>query len=133
MRIGKVATECAVSVQTVRFYEKKGLLKRPRRLSSGYRDYPAETVRIIQFIKRSQQSGFTLNEIRAQLQAMARGAPGALNRRADIENKIDAIDQQIRSLEAIRSDLKSCLESCICSDGVSPCPGAYSVSAALRS
>ncbi len=63
MRIGQLAARSAVSVQTIRYYERRGLLNKPRRLSSGYRDYSPEGASIVAFIKRSQESGFTLKEI----------------------------------------------------------------------
>jgi len=132
MRIGEVAAQAAVSVQALRFYERKGLIKRPRRLRSGYRDYPAETIKIIQFIKKNQSSGFTLTEIRAILKSVGTGSPAALNRSEDIRKKIHALDEQIRSLQTIRDELISCLETCQCGDGHSPCPGSMAVAEALQ-
>jgi MerR family transcriptional regulator, mercuric resistance operon regulatory protein len=74
VRIGKIAAQSEVSVQTVRFYERKGLIRQPKRLLSGYRDYPAATVGIIvEFIKGNQGAGFTLSEIRATLELLAAG------------------------------------------------------------
>jgi DNA-binding transcriptional MerR regulator len=131
MRIGKIAAQSEVSVQTVRFYERKGLIRQPKRLQSGYRDYPAATVGIIEFIKGNQRAGFTLSEIRATLKLLAAGKSGALNRREDIRRKISSLDEQIQSLEAIRDRLNVCLEACQCRDGQSPCPQAVSVAEAL--
>jgi DNA-binding transcriptional MerR regulator len=132
VRIGKIAAQAEVSVQTVRFYERKGLIRKPRRLPSGYRDYPAQTVGIIQFIKRNQDVGFTLNEILGIIRSLAAGAPDALNRRQDFRGKISALDKQIQALQSIRDNLSACLDACICRDGKSPCPGARSVAEALR-
>ncbi len=73
MRIGEVAAEAGVNVQTIRFYERRGLLKEPRRLSSGYRDYPAEVVKVVRFIKWTQNQGFTLQEIERLLRWLAAG------------------------------------------------------------
>jgi|SRR5215469_16402388 len=131
MRIGELARETGVNIQTIRFYERRGLLKQPRRLPSGYRDYPASTVRIITFIKRNQKLGFSLKEIRKTLSALATGSPGALNRRADIQKRIQALDEQILALQMTRDELASCLEACVCRDGESPCPGAESMVEAL--
>jgi DNA-binding transcriptional MerR regulator len=131
MRIGEVAAKAGVNVQTIRFYERHGLLKQPRRLPSGYRDYPAGTVRIITFIKRNQKLGFSLKEIGRTLSAMAAGSPGALNRRTDIEKRIQALDEQILALQMTRDQLASCLEACVCRDGESPCPGSKSIAEAL--
>lgn len=131
MRIGEVAAQAGVNIQTLRFYERRGLLKPPRRSAGAYRDYPAETVRIVQFIKRNQQFGFTLKEIKEMLEMLATGLPGVLNRQADIQNKLRALDKQIQALQAIRDELSARLDACVCSDGQSPCPGMVSVADAL--
>jgi len=131
MRIGQLARAAGVKIQTIRFYERRGLLKQPRRLPSGYRDYPAGAVRIITFIKRNQELGFSLKEIGQTLNAIAAGSPAALNRSADIQKRIQALDEQILALQMTRDHLASCLEACVCRDGDSPCPGSASVAEAL--
>ena len=131
MRIGEVASKAGVNVQTIRFYERHGLIKQPRRLPSGYRDYASGTVRIITFIKRNQKVGFSLKEIGQMLKAMAAGAPGSLNRRGDIQKRIQALNAQIQALQLTRDELEACLQTCVCGDGQSPCPGATSVAEAL--
>ena len=131
MRIGEVAAQAGVNIQTLRFYERRGLLRQPRRTASSYRDYTAETVRIVQFIKRYQHFGFSLKEIKGILELLATGSPQTLNRRSDIRNKIRALDEQIQSLQKTRDELSACLEACVCSDGQSPCPGAKLVAEAL--
>jgi MerR family transcriptional regulator, mercuric resistance operon regulatory protein len=131
MRIGELAARAGVNVQTIRFYERRGLLKPPKRSAASYRDYPADTLKIIQFIKRNQKSGFTLREIKGSLELLAAGSLGALNRRAGIEKKIRALDEQIRSLQMARDELAACLDACICRDGQSVCPGAKTVAEAL--
>src|SRR5947207_14642035 len=98
MRIGELAAQAGVNIQTVRFYERRGLLRQPRRLASSYRDYPAETVEVIKFIKRNQQSGFTLKEIKQLLEGLATGTPESLNPRPHIRKKIEELDNQIRGL-----------------------------------
>src|SRR5262247_1461486 len=104
MRIGELARATGVNIQTIRFYERRGLLKQPRRLPSGYRDYPAGTVRIIAFIKRNQKVGFSLKEIGGTLKALAAGSPSALNRRTDIQMRIQAVDEQILALQVTRDE-----------------------------
>jgi DNA-binding transcriptional MerR regulator len=131
MRIGEVATKAGVNVQTIRFYERCGLIKPPRRLTSGYRDYPSGTVKIISFIKRNQKVGFTLNEISQMLKAMATGSPGSLNRKSDIQKRIRALDEHIQALKTTRAELAACLETCVCRDGESPCPVSKSLVEAL--
>ena len=63
MSIGKVANRVALGVETLRFYEREGLLEKPPRLNSGYRAYPAATVNRVLFIKRAKELGFSLKEI----------------------------------------------------------------------
>jgi MerR family mercuric resistance operon transcriptional regulator len=65
--ISKVAKETGINIETVRFYERKGLIEQPAKPLQGYRHYPVETVNRIHFIKRLQALGFTLNEIEAML------------------------------------------------------------------
>jgi DNA-binding transcriptional MerR regulator len=63
LRIGEVAGRAGVNVQTLRFYERRGLLPEPPRRASGYREYAPESVRRVRFIKRAQELGFTLAEV----------------------------------------------------------------------
>ena len=67
MQIGEVAAQAGVKTQTIRFYERRGLLKEPMRIASGYRAYPASVVRVVRFIKQSQELGYTLAEIKQLL------------------------------------------------------------------
>ena len=63
--IGQVAREAGVGVETVRFYEREGLIEEPSRRASGYRQYGDETVLVLKFIRRAKELGFTLKEIRS--------------------------------------------------------------------
>ena len=116
MRIGEVATRAGVSVQAVRLYERLGILKRVARLRSGYRDYSRDTVALVRFTKRAQQHGFTLNEIKAliDLRDVRRGDLEQARRLA--EAKIDALDAQIKRLEAQRNAIAHGLDCCQCSE-----------------
>jgi MerR family mercuric resistance operon transcriptional regulator len=123
MRIGEVAAQAGVNVQTIRFYERRGLLKKPHRLPSGYRDYPAEAVKVIRFIKRTQKRGFTLQEIERLLRRLAARSLTAAEIRAGFEAKIRRLDEQIRDLQTMRDELIASLDKCECRDGHSLCPG----------
>src|SRR5215471_10045090 len=101
MRIGQLAAQTAVSLQTIRYYERRGLLKKPRRLSSGYRDYSPQEATIVGFIKRSQHSSFTLKEIGTIL-LLSTHSLSAVEARTGVENKIREIDERIQSLQVIR-------------------------------
>jgi MerR family mercuric resistance operon transcriptional regulator len=63
LTIGKLAKQANVTIETIRYYQRKGLLIEPEKPATGYRQYPPEAIARIQFIKRAQQSGFTLKEI----------------------------------------------------------------------
>ena len=132
MLIGELAAQTGVNIQTIRFYERRGLLKQPKRLASSYRDYPSETVDVIKFIKRHQKSGFTLKEIKELFEKLSTGSPESLNPRADIRKKIDQIDNQIRLLRSVRDRMNASLNECVCNDGETPCPGAKNISEALK-
>ena len=76
MRTSELADRVGVNVQTLRYYERRGLLSPPRRSQSGYRDYPDSTVGTLRFVRRAQQLGFTLDEV-AELVDLAAGGPRA--------------------------------------------------------
>ncbi len=131
MRIGEVAAQAGVNVQTIRFYERRGLLKRPRRLSSGYRDYPAEVVLVVRFIKRTQEHGFTLQEISLLLRQLAARSLTAAEVRAGFEAKIRRLDEQIRYLQKVRDEMSASLDDCECRDGHSLCPSLKAIAASV--
>ena len=74
MRTGEVAASAGVNAQTLRYYERRGLLHEPPRRDSGYRAYTSETVKVVRFIKRAQEVGFTLDEVEMLLH-LAEGGP----------------------------------------------------------
>ena len=121
MRIGELAAEAGVNVQTIRFYERRGLLREPGRLTTGYRAYSSEAVRTIRFIKQSQKLGFTLAEVRDLLRFLERrsGNPGEV--RAIAEAKIRDLDQRIEFLRRTRDELSRRLRRCECGKGRHPC------------
>lgn len=122
MRIGELAKQAGVSVQAVRFYERRRLLPTPRRTAAGYRQYKESDLEIVQTIKRMQRFGFTLREVRPVLQLYAlpsdgtgrtpypRGSHECLREVAEIgEKKLSAMNEQIRSLAGIRDELEAAL------------------------
>jgi len=123
MKIGQVATRAGVNIDTLRYYERRGLLAEPERRPSGYREYPEETVPIIRFIKRAQDLGFTLNEIE-ELVSLRDGGNGKRKSevRALAEAKMRDIDQKLARLQAMRSALSGLIESCACTGGRPDCP-----------
>jgi len=130
MRIGQLAAQTAVSVQTIRYYERRGLLKKPRRLSSGYRDYSPYEATIVGFIKLSQNSGFTLKEIGTILRLLSTHSLSAVEARARVEHKVREIEERIQSWQVIRNKLNENLKTCEC-DRRSLCPTLKSVAASM--
>ncbi|MDP3529364.1 MerR family transcriptional regulator [Methylicorpusculum sp.] len=107
--IGKLAKQTEVTIETIRYYQRLGLLAEPEKPASGYRDYPVDAVTKIRFIKRAQQAGFTLKEIAALL---ALDGAHCADARLLAEQKCQQIDEQITALMALRQALKTLVDSC---------------------
>ena len=107
-----MATEAGVNVQTLRYYERRGLLAAPARLPSGYRDYRPETVRTVRFVKRAQQLGFSLEEIETLLDLAAGGPAGCHAAQVLALEKIAALDEKIATLAAMRQSLRRLVTTC---------------------
>lgn len=122
MRIGDVATRAGVNTQTLRYYERRGILGEPRRSPAGYREYPSDTVRLIRFIKRAQELGFTLTEIE-ELITLRQTTP---KRRGKVRElaaaKMKDIDEKLARLQAMRSALYTLVEDCACGAETLTCP-----------
>jgi DNA-binding transcriptional MerR regulator len=112
MKIGQVAADADVTVDTVRFYERRGVLPPPERRPSGYREYTADAVRRIRMARALQQLGLTLDEIIDALRAhdAGEGADGSQHRR--LEAVIDRIDVKIAELQRTRSNITDTLADC---------------------
>jgi Hg(II)-responsive transcriptional regulator len=121
LTIGGVARRAGVGVETVRFYERRGLLRRPARPGAGFRTYPEEAVGRLQFIRQAQALGFTLKEI-ADLLAL-RVAPGtdcaAVRGRAAA--KLADVERRLAELERIRGALAKLVAACPGSGAVTTC------------
>jgi MerR family mercuric resistance operon transcriptional regulator len=106
--ISRAAREAGVNVETIRYYERLGLIARPR-AASGYRIYPEETVRRLQFIKSAKRLGFSLKEI-AELAGMARAGVTCEQMCSRVEDKLRDIDTQVRRLTALRNELAGLID-----------------------
>jgi DNA-binding transcriptional MerR regulator len=104
MRIGEVARRAGVNVETLRYYERRGLLAEPARGINGHRDYDEETVRFVKAVKEAQRLGFTLEEIaeHARLTGVGRAHEAVRTR---VAQKLDEIDERIASLRRVREEL----------------------------
>ena len=122
LHIGEVAARAGVNVQTLRYYERRGLLEEPERSQSGYRKYPVETVRLIKFIKRAQELGFTLTEAEDLLRLRQVRSRDRHRIRALAEEKVREVDEKIRRLKSIRDALGKLIDSCVCGRPELECP-----------
>lgn len=109
LTIGFLAKAADVNIETVRYYQRIGLISEPDKPSQGYRIYPKETLNRIKFIKRAQQLGFSLQEI-DELLDLGEGHCDDVRRRA--EQKRTQIDNQIKDLNRLRSTLSELINSC---------------------
>ena len=116
MLIGEISRQTGVSIQTLRFYERKRVLRSPARGDSGYRTYGAMDLQRLGFIKQSQELGFTLKEIRElldiheQFAPPQRARPARWNRAVRIaRERLDLIDTKLRALQAMRAQLAGAL------------------------
>jgi MerR family copper efflux transcriptional regulator len=100
--IGRVARQAGVGVETIRYYERRGLLERPRRTHGRYREYGAETVRRLEFIRRARAQQFTLKEIQQMLDCLSDEGEFCASAKELIRAKIEEIDERIRSMSELR-------------------------------
>jgi MerR family copper efflux transcriptional regulator len=112
MRIGKASREAGVNVQTLRYYERRGLLPRTNRLASGYREYDSATVALVRFIRNAQELGFTLNEIGELIALRANRSRTDEDVRRLAENKIEGMDRRIRQLTEMKDELAALVARC---------------------
>ena len=121
MRIGEVAKRSGTGIETIRFYEREGLLAEPERRPSGYRQYDETTVERLDYIRRAKELGFTLAEIRDLLElSAAHSSCDHIRERADA--KIADIEGKIRSLQQMRRSLGRIVERCRAKNTPAECP-----------
>jgi DNA-binding transcriptional MerR regulator len=105
MRIGELAHTAGVSATTLRYYESIGLMPEPERASSGYRDYGADAVERLHFVRDAQAAGLSLAETREILDMKASGQSTCEHTRALVDKHLTDIDAQIESLFAAKAEL----------------------------
>ena len=121
MRIGEAAALAGVNVQTLRYYERTGLLPEPSRRPSGYRQYDADTVRLVHFIKNAQELGFTLRDISELI--VLRKNPKSCSRAGTLAlKKVEEIDRRVKRLTAMRKTLAALARACRNGDADHECP-----------
>jgi len=122
LTISRLARLGGVNLETIRYYEREGLLPRPPRTRSGYRIFPNEAARSLLFIKRAQRLGFSLTEIRELLTLRLRPGTNRDQIRARAEAKIADIEQKIKTLTAMKQSLAQLTTQCFGCGPFSECP-----------
>ncbi len=121
MKIGEVARISGTGIETIRFYEREGLLLEPERRPSGYRQYDEATVERLNYIRQAKELGFTLAEIKELLElSFAHSNCEHIRQRA--EGKITDIESKIRSLQQMKRSLRKIVERCRAKDSTDDCP-----------
>lgn len=119
---GVLAKRAGVNLETIRFYEKQGLIPEPPRSGSNYRLYPEDALRRVLFIKRAQELGFTLREIGELLSLQATPGTDCADVRGRAEAKVQDIDGKIRALRSMRKVLSRLVGECSGKGPVTECP-----------
>jgi Hg(II)-responsive transcriptional regulator len=122
LKIGEVAARASVNVQTLRYYERRGLLPRPPRSESNYRLYSDDTVRRVRFVKRAQELGFSLGEIRGLLDLRVGPRATCADVRRRTQAKIAEIEEKIWTLRSMKRVLDSLAATCSGRGPVAECP-----------
>jgi MerR family transcriptional regulator, copper efflux regulator len=112
MKIGEMARRAEVTIDTVRFYERRGVLPPPDRLPSGYRVYDTAAVERVRFARELQGLGFTLDEVVDALHTYDAGDPTCADQRWRLERALDRIDQRIAELRQTRAEVMAVLDDC---------------------
>jgi len=121
LTIGKLASAAEVGIDTVRFYERAGLLKRPQRTPAGYRLYAAADAARLRFIRRAKALGFSLEEIAELLRLNdGGGRRGAV--RAVAERRLKEIEQKLAELSRMRDTLRRLVHECHGDGALAGCP-----------
>jgi MerR family mercuric resistance operon transcriptional regulator len=120
--IGELAKQANVHVETLRYYERRGLIPRPHRTVSNYRVYSFEDLRRVKFVKQAQGLGFTLKEIKKLLTLRATPRARCADVRAYASQKIEDIDAKIHSLARMRKALHNLLDECSGKGPATECP-----------
>lgn len=111
MKSGQLARECGISTDTLRHYEQIGVLPRPRRTASGYREYPPEAVQRVRIVRRALGIGFTLEELAGILKVRDAGGAPCREVRALAETKLEQVISRIDDLCDLRDHMRNVLDN----------------------
>ena len=122
LTISPLARQAGVGIDTVRYYERMGLLPEPPRRASGYRVYPTETLQRLQFIRRAKTLGFSLEEIKELLELSSRSGSGVGAVKASAAAKLQDVEERIAELERMRDGLRQLVDACPGHGAPQDCP-----------
>lgn len=122
MKIGTVAKQTGLGIETIRYYERQGLLDQPARKASGYRDYDERVIARLAFIIRAKELGFTLVEIAELLGLWFDASTTCCDVRRKAERKIQDVETKIKSLQSIKRSLKQLIDQCQQRGTLEECP-----------
>lgn len=112
MKIGEVARRAGVTIDTIRFYERRGVLELPPRRPSGYREYPDDTVERIRLARRMQSVGLSLDEVIDALSAHDTGRATCESERWRLDGALQRVDARIAELKTLRREILSARAAC---------------------
>lgn len=112
MRTSEVAAQAHVNSQTLRYYERRGLLPEPERSPSGYRSYTADAVRVVRFVKQAQQLGFTLDDVEELLHLAGGGPASCEEAKRMARARIADLERRIDQLASMRDALNRLVDTC---------------------
>ena len=122
MTIGQLARAAGVGIETIRFYQRRGLIRKPAKPAIGHRTYDETALLRLRFIRRAQDLGFSLAEIRELLELRVDPARDCSEVRAQARDKIADIDERLESLHRIKSVLEEITRSCSGEGSTAECP-----------
>jgi len=122
LTIGKIAKAAGLGVETIRFYERKGLIAEPKRSASGYRQYHPETIRRLKFIARAKALGFSLQEVGELLDLRACPEAGCTDVQTRAMEKILDLEKRITQLDAMKHALEELVAQCQGEGSLQGCP-----------
>jgi MerR family mercuric resistance operon transcriptional regulator len=120
--IGELARQANVNIETIRYYERRGLISEPPRNKSGHRQYSKEAVRRIDFIKKCQTLGFSLKEIEEILELRITPESSCADMQSRVTEKLTAVDKKIDELARIRDALSRLQKKCSGNGPIGGCP-----------
>lgn len=122
LTIGELARKAGVNIQTVRYYERRGLMPKPARTRSGYRQYQPDAADRLRFIRRAQGLGFSLEEIAELLALRVRHVSACRAVEVRAREKIAVVDRKIEELQRMKDTLEGLAAACQAREPTSECP-----------